>query len=178
MRMLPFTSLALSAVLVLTGCVSPQPLVMPTPAPTSTPLFASDEEALAAATAAYTEYLRVSDAITADGGTNPERIKPLVTAEQYAVELTGFNDLSSRGWRTKGNSSFKNATLQTNDFAGSVSIYVCSVTDAIRVVDAAGADVTPVNTQGFRTLQVSFAAGANFSLILDRTELWDSESSC
>jgi hypothetical protein len=45
-------------------------------------------------------------------------------------------------------------------------------------VDAAGVDVTPANIQGPRTLQVSFTAGANFSLILDRTELWDSHTGC
>jgi len=178
MRMQLVAGLALSAVFVLSGCVAPQSIVMPTSAQTSTPVFASDEEALAAATAAYTEYLRVSDAITADGGANPERIKPLVTAEQYAVELAGFTSLSAEGWQTRGESTFTNALLQTYDVAGNVSIYVCSNTAGIQVTDSAGVDVTPASAQKQQTLQVSFFAGSNVGLVLERTEVWDSKANC
>ncbi len=64
------TSIALVAlaVLLLSGCLPPQTTVTPTPEATAAPVFASDEEALAAATAAYAAYLAMSDQIFAEGG--------------------------------------------------------------------------------------------------------------
>ena len=44
------------AVLLLSGCVPQQSTDTPTPEPSSTPVFATEEEALAAATAAYAAY--------------------------------------------------------------------------------------------------------------------------
>ena len=61
--------------LVLTGCVgSPAPTPSPTPTEAA-PIFASDEEALAAAVKAYELYTRsVASQVTDDGGVEPERV--------------------------------------------------------------------------------------------------------
>ena len=47
---------ALAVVLLLTGCSLASPEVAPTPTPSATPVFASEEEALAAAEEAYAAY--------------------------------------------------------------------------------------------------------------------------
>ncbi|MCU1545755.1 MAG: hypothetical protein JWP30_855, partial [Homoserinimonas sp.] len=51
-------SLALASAVVLTlgGCLAPSPKIDSPPQPTSDPVFANDEEALAAATDAYAAY--------------------------------------------------------------------------------------------------------------------------
>ncbi|MDQ1582169.1 MAG: hypothetical protein QOF36_223, partial [Microbacteriaceae bacterium] len=54
-------------VITLAGCAtSASP--MPTPSAVHSPLFASDEEALKAATDAYAAYLAMSDTIAQEGG--------------------------------------------------------------------------------------------------------------
>ncbi len=73
--------------LVLTGCVgSPAPTQSPTPTEAA-PIFASDEEALAAAVEAYealSQQRRTK--ITDDGGAEPERIDPFVTDRLCATD--------------------------------------------------------------------------------------------
>ena len=59
--------------LLLSGCLPQQPTATPPPEATAAPIFASDEEALAAATAAYAAYLAMSDQILKDGGKDPDR---------------------------------------------------------------------------------------------------------
>ena len=68
------TTLALG--LALAACSTGGTPLPPAPSPSVTPVFASDEEALAAAKDAYTAYLKVSDQILVDGGANPDRIAP------------------------------------------------------------------------------------------------------
>jgi hypothetical protein len=182
MRMLPVASLGLAALL-LSGCLPQSHTATPTPQPSSTPVFASDEEALAAAEAAYAEYLRVSDAITADGGANPERIEPLVTVAQYQVELDGFQLYQSKGWKTAGSSQFETLELQNysenGDGSADISMYVCSDISNQRVVDSNGLDVTPADLPTRQTLQVSMIAELGPpSVRLDGTEIWDSAQGC
>jgi hypothetical protein len=182
MRMLPLAGLALSAVLVLTGCVSPRPLVMPTSVPTSTPVFASDEEALAAATAAYAEYLRVEDLIAQDGGAKPERLKDLVTAEWFKVELAAFSKFAKTGLRQVGESSFRNATFQSasasSEAPQQVVIYVCADTSKTRFVKADGSEVPTANRVDNLSLEVSFLRTNTGPLQLDGNQPWSGESVC
>lgn len=72
------TSLALApaaALLVaLVGCSGTPEIPDADPAPSAPPLFATEEEALEAATAVYEEYLAVSNQVLADGGSDPDRV--------------------------------------------------------------------------------------------------------
>ncbi len=77
-------ALVLVGMLALTGCVDGDRLPTLPPTPTSTPIFASEEEALAAAEEAYAAYLEMSNLISSEGGVEPERIAPFVTADQLA----------------------------------------------------------------------------------------------
>ena len=167
------------AVLLLSGCLPQQSAVTPTPEPTSTPVFASEEEALAAATAAYAAYLAVSDQIGADGGANPERLKPLVTAEWLAKEVGAFKEFSSTGWRQSGLTTLRSSALQqfSDD---SVTLYVCTDANETRFYDSSGADVTPAVRQTESSLEVSFAIGASADgrLLLEGNDPWAAESFC
>lgn len=139
-------ALALAAAVLLTGCVPQDPEVAPPPEPTTEPVFASDEEALAAATDAYKAYLAMSDLIAQEGGKEPERIAPFVTEEWLPREMSGFNAISSAGLHQVGGSKFASVTLQRiedgTDYKG-LTVYICHDATGVRMVGESGADATP-----------------------------------
>ena len=120
--------IAMVFTLLVGGCVGPAELV-PTPTATAAaPVFASDEEALAAAEEAYSAYLAMSDLIAQEGGRDPERIAPFVTEEQLEVELEGFQALGAAGVRLEGSAKVGGLDLQIAEVVGTtqkVAAYVC-----------------------------------------------------
>ena len=118
--------IALAVTLLTGGCVGPTEVVPTLTATEAAPIFASDEEALAAAEEAYAAYLAMSDLIAQEGGRDPERIAPFVTEQQLVVELEGFASLAANGARLDGASRLGSVELQ--DVAGdmtTVAAYVC-----------------------------------------------------
>ena len=167
-------------VLLLAGCV-PQPAEDPVePAPSSAPVFASEEEALAAAVAAYEEYLKVSDAIAADGGANPERLKDLVTEEWYEKEADVFSSVTETGLFQTGSTQVGRTDLQ--DFAQDeapprIAIYACTDFSGTGFVDASGAEAAPPGRPEILAFQVTFQVTSSGNLRLAGSEPW-SEYSC
>src|SRR5690606_26709947 len=94
----------------LVGC-TPPPTAPPTP--TSTAIFASEEEALAAATDVYQQYTAALDAVFASGGAGDETLANFVT-EDYLSELSKEGVLERNGWHTEGTTSFD--TVSVEDF--------------------------------------------------------------
>lgn len=174
-------TVALVAVL-LSGCLPQQPTPTPTPKPRSTPVFATDEEALAAATTAYAAYLAVSDQIAADGGKNPERLEPFVTPEQLPDVLTSFNGYIARGLHAEGQSTFDSTALVQYEggtqSSASIDIYLCLDVSKVRVIDESGADVTPADRRNRLPLQIGFESTATTTLRLARSESWTGDNFC
>src|SRR5215213_7696215 len=93
--------------LVLAGCTG-APLPTSTPSPTETaaqPIFASDEEALAAAEQAYQSFESVSLQIATVGGDGAERIESTATQRYLPQLLDEFDQYRELGLRVKGESS-------------------------------------------------------------------------
>jgi hypothetical protein len=178
------TLVAALVVLLLAGCVPGDPLVTPEPEPDATPLFASDDEALAAATEAYAKYLKVSDAIAHDGGSDVERMQNLVTEVQYVKELNGFQQLLDQHLHFSGTSAFDNASLQSwvmlSPSTAQIVIYACSDVSSTRVLDADGHDVTPDSRPERTPLELEFtsASGDPRDLLLSRSEVWLGNDFC
>ena len=102
--------------------------MQPPPTPSVEPLFASDEEALAAAEEAYAAYLAMSDEIAGDGGADPERIAPFVTTERLRDELDSVRRLLARtGFTQSGATTFDplTASSSVDDGAARSSFYAC-----------------------------------------------------
>lgn len=178
------TAAALVAVVLLAGCVPGDPVITPEPEPDATPVFASDEEALAAATEAYAKYLEVSDQITADGGVNPERLEPYVTPDQFVEELNAFRDLIDSSLRTEGQSQFDVVELQQySDVGGgaaSVTVYLCVDVTNVRVLSDSGTDITPSNRVDKFPLEVEVlveAGGASAGRVA-RSAPWSGTNYC
>jgi hypothetical protein len=170
--------------LALSGCVG-----APTPTPTATasssaePIFASDEEALAAATEAYERYRSVSATVTAEGGVDAERIDPTVTSD-YAMTLhEEFAALAEAGLTIVGATRVHGATLAESAYdeqGATVSIYFCRDVGSVRVLGADGSDVTPADRDDTLPTQAYFVSASHDPavLLVDGVELWSGEDFC
>ena len=142
-----FLSAAAAALLLtsLAGCIDPGPVKTPVPTPSATPVFASDEEALAAAEAAYAAYQVVEDAIFAEGGANPERLTAVASRDFLDASLAGFDSIRSKGWRSVGKSAITSVDLQAYDPTASdidiITVYLCDDVSAVDVLDSSGVSV-------------------------------------
>lgn len=144
----PATALAaaLTCVLVLSGCMPTDDIITPPPSPSTAPIFASDEEALAAATEAYAKYLEVSDQILADGGSNPERLLTVATRPLFDTQSTGFETARTENVHNVGRTTFDSVLLQqydpsSTDGVGVIRLYLCVDLTNVDVVDENGQSV-------------------------------------
>lgn len=161
---------------VLAGCDEPPPHVTPVPTPSVTAVFASDEEALAAAEESYRAYLAVSDQILHEGGTNSDRISPYVTSSELANTLEGFSKIQMASLHTQGATHFDNMTLERYG-PSDVDVYVCLDVAEVRVLDASGADVTPTERVDRLPLELGFVAYGS-SILVDRSDSWTGDDFC
>jgi len=156
----PLATTLLVAVMV-SGCASP-PVTRPTasPVPTTTPVFASEAEALEAAREAYAAYLEVSDQILAEGGSEPERLLDVASTDVLEKQMRGFTTAANTGLRTTGSTTVDSLTLQDSDLdAGRVVVYACVDVSQVDVLDSSGKSVVsserPVRTPFEATFEVS-----------------------
>ncbi|WP_309617830.1 hypothetical protein [Salinibacterium sp.] len=167
------------AVLLLSGCVPQQSTNTPTPEPSSTPVFASEEEALAAATAAYAAYVTLSDQIFVEGGKDPERMSSVATGEFLKASVEGFAEVQAKGWVSTGGTVFRGATLQSYSEVGgreAVVIYVCEDISAVDVLDSSKISIVSPDRPNSTTFQATFDSDGNRpSLFLSSREVWSND---
>ena len=171
--------------LVLTGCVGATE-ANPTPTPTPTaaaPIFASDEEALAAAEQAYAAQLALVDELSHGGGEATDRLEEIATPEYASGISASLERLNKAGLYTTGTTAYDNFDLIEQfelDGVAHVSAYVCLDVGDTRVIDAAGADVTPGDRRVRAPLQVSLESKANGAnhLVVAGAEPWSGDDFC
>lgn len=171
----------IGALLVLTGCVGGDPLPTLPPEPTSAPIFASEEEALAAAEEAYAAYSEVSAQISMDGGADAQRIAQYVTDEQLASELATAEYYESNGLRASAPPTTSLFTLQQySELQGMVEVvvYVCVDVTDVAVLNESGADVTPTDREPVVALEVTLIGEGSRDLLIASTEVWPGTSFC
>lgn len=177
--------IVMASTLVMGGCVDPvgvAPTPIATPSPTfSSPVFASDEEALAAAEAAYAEYLAMSDLIAQEGGVNPERIVDVAVDDLVEISVDGAREFQLLGYRTVGTSTFRDVQLQSVDEISThliVTVYLCNDISNVDVLDASGESVVPESRANTTRLRVELiATPPDFDLRVSTREPWG-EGSC
>ena len=168
---------ALAVALVLVGCVPTTTPDSPAPRPSATPVFATEAEALAAATEAYAAYVRVSDQIFIDGGINADRLKTVATGKQLKINMEGFAQARAKNYRSSGGTTFDRVTLQS--FAASqkdtfVQIYLCDDVTLVNVFNSSGESVVSASRPDRVGYQVTFSyseKSAHFLLLSDK-ESW------
>ncbi len=177
--------IALAALtLLLTGCVPADPVVTLVPVPSTTPLFASDADALKAAEDAYAAYLKVSDQILADGGADPGRIDAVATPSVAKDEKKGYAIFQQDGYKQVGLTTFDSASLQQYIAAspngkGIVTIYVCANVAGVNVFGPSGQSVVSPSRPDRTPFEVSFDVAANsHSLLISEKDVWEGKSFC
>lgn len=182
MRTAPALLIVLAATLALTGCQPDDSPLVVDPSPSVTPIFESDEEALAAAEAAYGEYLAVSDLVSASGGADVGRLAELVTPTYFASLAAEYESFANTGNKTQGSSSFDGLELQQHiesENGADIVVYACLDVSGVSVLDSSGADVTPPDRRLRLPLEVALTqADSGSSLLISSSVLWDGSDFC
>lgn len=177
-------AVVVAATFLLGGCAPSESAVVPPSEPAVEPVFASDEEALAAATEAYRAYHSLINQIAQDGGQAAERISPVVTDSWLPNELDGFRSLQKSNNRLEGEMTVGETTLQQyiSEPGGVtvVTIYACLVPKGVRLVDVEGNDVSPQGLSTSLPREATFESdGLNPAvLLLANDETWPGGSGC
>ena len=167
------------------GCTAAPMSAKPSPTPTVVPIFASDEEALAAATEAYANYVATADMIITEGGADPQRIEPYVSGEMAKSEIESFNSLAMDGLHGTGTSTFSNLSVQTMSLdsesgQGIVTAYVCSDVSGTDIVDAAGQSTLSAERESRTPFLLVFDLSTPDSdeLVVSSAKVWAGEGVC
>ena len=173
----------LVAALAATAC-TPAPQPPRTPAPSSTPLFASDEEALAAAEEAYAAYQAVEDQIFAEGGVGGERIRPVAVRDALRAATNGFESFLENGYHATGTTGFDSAELQeyepnTRNGEDIVALYLCLDFTHTDVLDMNGISVVREDRALRQPFEVHFdARSVRRGLVLSSRSPWTDTGQC
>ena len=176
MRVKPLIAIPLIAI-ALAGCSAQPPAPQETTAATEQkPLFATDSEALAAAEAAYANYLEVSDQIARDGGANPERLKGIVSDHLYKESSDVFSTYQTNSIKVDGNTSFD--SLHVADISSKVAtFYVCLDVSGTNLLSADLEIVTPQNRQS--RLPIVFGISKTGEMFkIESSEVWSGRNYC
>ena len=107
---------ALGLVLVtagLTSCATPKTgLQPPEPNPSATPVYGSEEEALAAAEELYGRYLRIANKIGQGGWRDTSGYAEVARGDALESELSSAGEFLAKGYRQTGEISFDSMSLQ------------------------------------------------------------------
>lgn len=188
---MPRRSLTLRAAAVLTAAVlgaslaacSDTTRIPPAPAGTDTaePLFASDEEALAAAVEAYEEFADLVDQFLM--GNEPSRqLSEVASSPVVEQALQDIEEFSALGWTITDGRRTLNPTLQSriaeDDESETVLFYLCEDVSRVDVLDSSGESVLDEDRNAYTPLEVAVRLWADqSSSVLDR-RVWDGAGVC
>jgi hypothetical protein len=140
----------------------------PTPTP-SGPVFASEEEAFAAAEETYRAYVDALNQRRADDASSPDP-QSFLTGQALEVDIDTQRQLEQSGLSLTGATSVTVLNLVSADpEPGSVRLDVCLDSSATRVLNDAGQDVTPDDRQSISLLAVEFLSSSTGLLIESST---------
>jgi hypothetical protein len=139
-------------------------------------LFSTEEEALAAATDAYTKYVETGEAILKEGGSDAGRLRQLSTQEWFETINPSYEEFQSTGNHLEGASRVVEIRLQRWS-AEDVALYACRDYSEVRVVSPDGQNVTPADRPRFATFEVSFVVVGK-RVLLSRDDLWSQGEWC
>jgi hypothetical protein len=164
------------------GCASAPAPVPTSAAPTAAPIFASDEEALAAATEAYGRYQEMADQVTGDGGIDPERMAPFVSEDYFPQEVHQYDDYRDAHAHSVGNTTFLVASAQRMDYQSesrtSISLYICDDVSGINVLDESGQSLVSESRVTITPFEVSFVMNGDGTLVVDSRDVWKRQNFC
>jgi hypothetical protein len=181
-RLVTLSAAALLTAVTLAACTQPAPGPTQSPVPTAkhTPAFASDAEALKAATDAYAAYLKMSDTIAHDGGANPERIADYASGRALERALANVKEYRAQGVHTTGNTRFDSARLQSIDVGPpwSIVMYLCDDVSGVDVLNRGGQSLVSPDRNARTPFEVTVNAGRTGRVTIHDRELWQGKNFC
>lgn len=178
------TSLALApaaALLVaLVGCSGTPEIPDADPAPSAPPLFATEEEALEAATAVYEEYLALLDRALIEEDTDYSGLEAVASEEALDLAVEDIESFRAEGLRISGPRTLVSAELQSHADLGTESettFYACESIAAVRLLDSTGNDITSESRPDEALFEVVVISNAESRRVVAR-EIWDGDVQC
>lgn len=176
-------ALVAGAGLMLAGCVPSEPVVTPVDTGATAPIFASDEDALAAAVEAYAKYLAAIQKRSNSGADDFSEISGYVTEDQLERERAAADASLAAGRSTRGAATFDRVKAQQYWQGGGVDglvVYLCLDVTDVAVIDATGVDVTPVQRPDRVALEVEFEISASSwqAIRVARSDVWQDTQYC
>jgi hypothetical protein len=178
----------------LSGCVAApapsntaEPVAVATPAPPEAPpVFASNDEALAAATASYSAYTEGSNQFAASPeAANGSNMFSELVSRRYLPDVTAsLNSFAESGQVGRGAITFDTVSLMSFSEPSpghvEVSLYLCADVSTLRVVDEAGIDITATDRSERTPTQVGFVSSNKDAskLLVDREDTWTGRNFC
>lgn len=155
------------------------------PAPTDTgaaePLFTSDEEALAAAVAAYEEYAIIVDALLAREV--PEGNLEDVAGEELVISTTAdVEEFLGLGWTATARREIDGAVLQSRiaelESTETVVIYLCEDLSDVDVIDSSGSSVVEETRNPRTDIEVVVRFNSLGEPRVTEREVWGGNAAC
>ena len=179
------TAIALLIVplLALSGCAPTSPATPTKPKPSSTPLFASEDEALKAATDAYAAYERALDDALISGEVST--LARVASGKALSSATKSVAEFQNAGKKQVGYSKISSVTaadlgplVRNNGKGRGAQIYACLDVSAVDVLDASGYSVVSAGTvREFPTL-VDLAMDKSRNLVVTDESIWDGKNFC
>ena len=152
LRRVAAVTVALAMVAVFaTGC-------QPEPAPSPTgPVFATEEEAFAAAEETYRAYVEALNQVDLSDPETFEAVYAWTTGDANANERKTLTQMHADGWNVSGETAVRSFRGKTADLDSvQVDAVVCSDVSAVEVVDANGESVVSAERPDAYALAIEF----------------------
>lgn len=151
----------------------------PAPPTEVPPVFASDDEAVAAAVATYERYLVLNAEIDADGGADAERVLEVAT-KSYGLDLVAeYRSMRRSGGSITGAARLVASRLVEIDRDRTrLTIAMCVDLGEMRILNAAGEDVTPPRDESRTSFEVAFRSANSARVLLDGSAIATGDHLC
>ena len=159
------------------GCAGPGPRPPLVPSPSATPLFASDEEALAAAEAAYGEYLEVLDESLRTFDVS--KLSHVASQDALQGAIDAVLEFQEKGTRLVGHSLIDTSSLAAPSSMNEVSIYSCLDLSGTDVVNEAGDSTLPSSRTDRYPMEVRLVREpSSLRLLVYLEDVWTGGNFC
>ena len=173
--------LIFALVATLAGCSDTTRIPDPTPEATADPLFAADEEALAAAVEVYERYLVAADQF-ASGEADLQAVEGIASGPVLEEAVETEARFEADGLTLVGTRTVETARIQSTFVNGpstEVTIYVCESVEGTDLLDSSGASLVSPDRDPLTdwTATLTFERDNSAGLVTER-EFWDAGGVC
>lgn len=144
-------------------------------------MYASEEEALAAAEELYGRYLRIANKIGQGGWKDTSGYAEVARGDALESELSSAAEFLAKGYRQTGDISFDSMSLQQLSDRGpshvAITVYLCADVSDVGLVDKSGQSVVPTGRPDRQPIEMDLDDSEG-SLKVSRSDVWSGSDFC